>query len=54
MRQQYLDYLNSHIEIEHILEDSLEKFGTDNLELLSTEDLENLAYWWDFEETKTN
>jgi len=49
MRQEYLDYLNSHIEIEHIELDSLDKFGTDNLELLSTEDLETFAYWYDFE-----
>lgn len=50
MRKEYLDYLNSHIEIEHILDDSLENFGTDNLELLSTEDLDTLVHWYGFDD----
>lgn len=53
MRETYLDYLENHKDLEFIKQDALREFGTDYLYRLSTEDLETLAYWWDFEETKT-
>lgn len=52
MRQKYLDYLNSHRDIENIKFDSINEFGTTKLELLRDEDLQKLAEWWDFEEIK--
>ena len=48
MKRKYLDYLLNHIEFEHIELDSLEKFGTKNLEQLSLEKLKQLAYLYNY------
>ncbi len=48
MRLEYLEYLNSHIEFEHIELDSFEMFGTTIFEHLATDSLKKLSELYGF------
>lgn len=48
IKKEFIDYLYSHAEWEHISVDSKEKYGTDILENVSLFDLQKLAEQYDY------
>ncbi len=50
IKQQYLDFLYSHIEWEHIEQDAEDTYGTSELEALDVEQLRKLSETYGFDD----
>lgn len=52
IRQEYLDFLYSHIEWEHIEQDAEDTYGTSELEALDVDQLQKLSSLYGFDDNE--